>query len=548
MHLDDILREVTEAKATDVYLIPGAIPCMSIDGRYIPVRLAQGKRLPAEAAESFCRQMMTEAQWEEFQERKELNMAYMAEKTDRFRVNALHQRGSIGIVARRVVGDIPTMRSLGLPPQLRDVAVAENGIALVTGSTGSGKSTTLASMIEYRNNLLPGHIVTIEDPVEFVYHHKRSIVTQREVGIDTLTFDEALRNTLRQAPQVILIGELRDADTVKFAMHAAETGHLVLATLHSTNAILAIERILNFYPSSMKEQILIQLSLNLKAIICQRLVRRPNGGRVAAVELLMNSPRVQDLIAKGDMSSLKEALQTDRTGTSISFERALFKLAKRNLISKEDALQAADSANDLEIRFKGIGLDNDSRWEELDDPWAEIPGEFDLPDSLINNPKYQDAHAMGNYSNTSAPPLPKKPIQRPPQARRDAYGPTPSGPPPRRDPRDTGPAREPRDTGPPRRAPHPQQQQQQRPPQMGGPTPPTAPPVPQRQGSPQQRIPPPQSAAPAHQQGRPQPHPSVQGSPPSPVPPPRGREEETQKQRRATFPVGKPEEDFDELD
>lgn len=456
MRLDDILREATEARATDVYLVPGSVPCMSVEGNYIPVRCAGGRRVAAEQTAEFAQSAMTEKQWRDFESTLEMNMAYMSPNTERFRMNFFWQRGSIGMVARRVVADIPTLRALGLPPVLREVALADRGIVLVTGSTGSGKSTTLASMIDYRNHLLTGHIVTIEDPVEFVYRHRRSIVTQREVGIDTQGFHEALKNSLRQAPQVICIGELRDEDTVQFAMHASETGHLVFATLHSTNATLAIERILHFYPGEMKDQILIQLSLNLKAIICQRLVPRISGGRACAVEILINTPRVQDLIAKGDNGALKQAIALDNQTGLINFDRSLYNLVKQGKVSQDEALQAAESANDLGMKFKGIGITAGSSWEQTGDEWAAIRDDYEFPPVYLAKQKRRDSTGLV-YTNEGVAPLPpprpaqnmaRRPEAGPPApgqgpqpgpGRVPSSGPPPGGPPPGGPPRPAGP-------------------------------------------------------------------------------------------------------------
>jgi pilus retraction protein PilT len=427
MRLDEVLVEATQSGATDVFLAAGAVPCLQVDGVYMPLKLSRGHRLPNDLAIRLAREAMNERQWTEFEKTMEANLAYMTDTAGRYRLNVFFQRGTVAMVCRRVVTDIPTMRQLGLPPVLRQVALADRGIVLVTGSTGSGKSTTLASLIDYRNHLRTGHIVTIEDPVEFVYRHHRSIVTQREVGIDTLSFHEALKNTLRQAPQVICIGELRDAETVQFAMHASETGHLVFATLHSTNASLALERILHFYPGELKEQLLIQLALNLKAILSQRLIPRARGGRVAAVEILINTPRIQDLITKGEMGGLRMALAAENSDGNLSFDKSIYRLHRRGLITMEDALQAAESANDLQIKFRGIGITPGSSWEDLADPWARIASDYEPPD-----PTGPQKTTGGSYTNEgapmmrpapSAPAAPGPPQAKPPQA--PAPGPAP---------------------------------------------------------------------------------------------------------------------------
>ncbi len=412
MLLDAFLQEVNENSATDLYLVAGAVPCLNRDGQFMAVKASKMQRVTPQQMEEFARYLMNESQWEAFCESRECNLAHMSEKAGRYRVNIFWQRGSIAIVMRRIIMDIPTLKQLGLPPVLRDIALADRGIILVTGATGSGKSTTMASMLDYRNHVRTGHIISIEDPVEFVYQHRRSIVTQREVGIDTLSFQEALRNSLRQAPQVISIGELRDAETVKFAMHASETGHLVFATLHSTNAPLTVERVLNFYPGNHKEQVQIQLSLNLKAIISQRLIRNVQGGRVAAVEVLINTPRISDLVAKGDQSELKQSMGAENEHGIVNFAKSLFRLTKRGFISKEDALLAADSANDLELKFRGIGITPGSSWDDLSDPWQYVGGEYDPPATWLRS----------KGAPAAAPPPPRQAAAQP--AREDLAPPT----------------------------------------------------------------------------------------------------------------------------
>ncbi|MEO8377680.1 MAG: PilT/PilU family type 4a pilus ATPase [Candidatus Sumerlaeota bacterium] len=401
MRLDDILTEANRARATDVYLTAGAVPCLQCDGVYSPLRMSNGQRLAPDLSERLAREAMTERQWADFEKTMEANVAYMTESAGRYRINVYLQRGTVGLVCRRVVTEIPTMRQLGLPPVLRNAALADRGIVLICGSTGCGKSTTLASLINYRNNLRTGHIVTIEDPIEFVYAHRRSIVTQREVGIDTLSFHEALKNSLRQAPQVICIGELRDSETVQFAMHASETGHLVFATLHSTNASLALERILHFYPGEFKEQILMQLALNLRAIVAQRLVPRVKGGRTAAVEILVNTPRMQDLIQKGDLAVIRTAMAAENSDGSVHFDKAIYRLFKRGAITQDEALLAAESANDLMMKLRGMGIAAGSSWEDMSDSWANIRGDYDSPDGPNAAPAQKNSG--GTYTNEGAP-------------------------------------------------------------------------------------------------------------------------------------------------
>lgn len=410
MLLDDLLKEACEFSATDVYLIVGAVPCMSIEGRFMAPKCSRGQRLTPEAIESFAREMMTEAQWDEFLDTREANLAYMKPEIGRFRVNVLMQRGSLGMVLRRVVMEIPTMRELGLSPVLRNIALADRGIVLVTGSTGCGKSTTMASMIDYRNHLRTGHIVTIEDPIEFVYQHRRSVVTQREVGMDTLSFEEALRNSMRQSPQVISIGELRDASTVEFALHAAETGHLVFATLHSTNAILALERVMHFFPPTNRELVRLQLALNFRAIICQRLPRAVDGGRACAAEVLMNTPRIQDLLRKDDFGGIAAVLAGENNDGMLDFDRALYKLARRGIISPEEALTHSDSSSNLQMKFRGIGIEAGSSWEDLDDPWQYIDDDYEPPPNFTGPEFDPDGAGAPVYTNENAPPMSAKSV------------------------------------------------------------------------------------------------------------------------------------------
>ncbi len=378
MNFVEILKEASAKKATDVYLITGAVPCINVEGHFSVPTTARNKRLSPQALEVFAKSVMSTAHWDELNDKCELNIAFMDPDIGRFRVNALWQRGSLGLVMRRVEMNIPTLKELGLPIVMRNVSLADRGIVLVCGSTGSGKSTTMASVLDYRNHLRSGHIVTIEDPIEFVYRHRRSIVTQREVGLDTHSFEEALKNSLRQAPQVISIGELRTAETVQFAMHAAETGHLVFATLHSTNAVAALERVMHFYPSSMERQVLSQLSLNLRTIICQRLIPNLEGGRSCATEVFMNNPRIQELIARGELGELKQYInEINHQDGTISFDKSLYILAKQGKISEQNALKYAESENDLSLKFKGMGLSHE--WENVENPWDSIEDPYSLP-------------------------------------------------------------------------------------------------------------------------------------------------------------------------
>jgi twitching motility protein PilU len=323
--------------------------------------------------------IMNEKQQREFAENMEMNMAMSLPGVSRFRVNIFQQRGSVGLVVRRIKAEVASLGELGLPDILKDIVMSKRGLVLMVGATGSGKSTSLAAMIDHRNSTEAGHIITIEDPIEFVHRHKKSIVTQREVGFDTHTFQTALKNTLRQAPDVILIGEIRDTETMEAAITFAETGHLCLGTLHSNNANQAIERIMNFFPLERHAQIYLQLSLNLRSIISQRLVPSTDGRRTPALEILIDTPRIKDLIKKGDVDTLKEGMEQGVQEGSQTFDQALFALYKAGTISLEQALINADSANNLRLKIKLAGLKIDEE-PEPDQPGTDgaKPGPFQV--------------------------------------------------------------------------------------------------------------------------------------------------------------------------
>ncbi len=344
-----LLAVMVEHDASDLYLTVDSPPCYRVNG---VVRPAGNRSLTPEETEALAVSIMNERQQREFDRDNEQNLALYYPTLGRFRVNSFRQRGCTGVVIRQIKSNIPTIDDLGLPPVLKDVAMTKRGLVLIVGATGSGKSTTMAAMIDYRNTNQAGHIITIEDPIEFVHMHKKSLITQREVGIDTMTYHAALKNALRQAPDVILVGEIRDLETMEAAITFAETGHLCLATLHSNNANQAMERIMNFFQPERHRQIYLQLSLNLRGVISQRLVRTLEGNRIAAVEILLGSPRVKDLIHKGEISELKEAMEKSQTVGMQTFDHALFSLYQEKKITLEEALKNADSANNLRLRVK----------------------------------------------------------------------------------------------------------------------------------------------------------------------------------------------------
>ena len=344
-----LLSVMNEHNASDLYITCDSPPSYRVNGT---VRPAGNRCLDPEQTELLAMSVMSEKQQREFQASNEQNLALYYPSMGRFRVNIFRQRGCIGMVIRQIRTNILTIEDLDLPSILKEVSMTKRGLVLLVGATGSGKSTTLAGMVDYRNTNQAGHIITIEDPIEFIHSHKKSIVTQREIGMDTENYHIALKNALRQAPDVVLIGEIRDLETMEAAITFAETGHLCLATLHSNNANQAMERIMNFFPAERHKQIYLQLSLNLRAIISQRLVRTMSGERIAAVEVLLGSPRVRDLIHKGEIAEIKEAMEKSTTIGMQTFDHHLFGLYSEGKITLEEALKNADSANNLRLRIK----------------------------------------------------------------------------------------------------------------------------------------------------------------------------------------------------
>jgi twitching motility protein PilU len=346
----DLLRLMVSRNGSDLFLTADFPPAIKVDGKVTKV---SPQPLTGQHTLALARAVMNDKQAAEFERTKECNFAISPQGIGRFRVNAFIQQGQIGLVLRTIAQQIPTIDGLGLPKILKDIAMTQRGLAIFVGATGSGKSTSLAAMVDWRNDNSYGHIITVEDPVEFVHPHKNCIVTQREVGIDTDGWEPALKNTLRQAPDVILMGEIRDRETMEHAVAFAETGHLCMATLHANSANQALDRIINFFPEERRAQLLMDLSLNLRAIVSQRLLpRQQTKGRVAAVEVLLNTPLVADLIFKGEVGEIKELMKRSRELGMQTFDQALFDLYEARLISYEDALRNADSLNDLRLNIK----------------------------------------------------------------------------------------------------------------------------------------------------------------------------------------------------
>lgn len=352
----DLLRMMLAKNASDLFITSGFPPALKIDGKVTPVT---NQTLTNQQCKEIARSIMNDKQASEFDATKECNFAIGLPNVARFRVNTFIQRGSVGMVFRTITTKIPKFEELGLPDVLKEISLTKRGLVIFVGGTGSGKSTSLAAMVGYRNENTYGHIITIEDPIEFVHDHKNCIITQREVGVDTENWFAALKNTLRQAPDVILIGEIRDRETMDYAIAFAETGHLCLATLHANSTNQALDRIINFFPEERRQQLLMDLSLNAKAFISQRLIpRKGTKGRVPAVEVMLNSPLIADLIFKGEVHEIKEIMAKSRELGMQTFDQALFDLHEADLITYEDALRNADSVNDLRLKIKLEGKDS----------------------------------------------------------------------------------------------------------------------------------------------------------------------------------------------
>ncbi|HRF30469.1 MAG: PilT/PilU family type 4a pilus ATPase [Azonexus sp.] len=357
--MHDLLRLMSQKKGSDLFITAGFPPAIKIDGKITPV---SNQVLTSQHTAELARSIMNDRQASEFEATKECNFAISPAGIGRFRVNALVQQGRVGVVCRTINMTIPTLDELLLPPVLKDLAMTKRGLIIFVGGTGTGKTTSLAALVDYRNENSYGHIITIEDPIEYVHDHKNCIVTQREVGVDTDDWGPALKNTLRQAPDVILMGEIRDRNTMDYAIAFAETGHLALATLHANSANQAIDRIINFFPEERRQQLLMDLSLNLRAMVSQRLIPKKDGkGRIAAIEVMLNSPLISDLIFKGEVHEIKEIMKKSRELGMQTFDQALFDLYEAGKITYEDALRNADSLNDLRLQIKLHGKESKDR-------------------------------------------------------------------------------------------------------------------------------------------------------------------------------------------
>lgn len=364
MGFNDLLKMMIEKDGSDLFLTTGAPPSMKAHGKLIPLI---DKKLPEGMVKKIAYQIMNDDQIAEFEKNPEMNLAIADPDIGRFRVNIFQQRGELGIVARNIKTEIPDAASLGLPPVLSDLIMSKRGIILFVGGTGSGKSTSLAALIDHRNKNSDGHIITIEDPVKFFHPHQGCIVNQREVGVDTNSYEEALKNTLRQAPDVILIGEIRSQETMEHALAFAETGHLCLSTLHANNANQALDRIINFFPDERHKQLFLDLSLNLVAFVSQRLIPTVDGKRAAAIEILIGTPRVCDLIKQGKVMEIKEVMEKSEQQGMKTFDSALFDLYQEGKISYEEALKNADSKNNLRLKIQLAEGKTGEEEDDLDD-------------------------------------------------------------------------------------------------------------------------------------------------------------------------------------
>jgi twitching motility protein PilU len=357
--MHDLLRLMTQKNGSDLFITANFPPAIKVDGRITPV---SSQILTAQHTAELARSIMNDRQATEFETTKECNFAISPSGIGRFRVNAMLQQSRVAVVCRTINLTIPTLADLGLPTVLKDIAMTKRGLVIFVGGTGTGKTTSLAALVDHRNKNSYGHIITVEDPIEFIHEHKNCIITQREIGVDTDSWEAALKNTMRQAPDVILMGEIRDRMTMDLAIAFAETGHLCLATLHANSTNQAIDRVINFFPEERRHQLLMDLSLNLRAMISQRLLAKKDGkGRVAAIEIMLNSPLISDLIFKGEVVEIKEIMKKSRELGMQTFDQALFDLYEGGRITYEDALRNADSVNDLRLQIKLHGKDAKDR-------------------------------------------------------------------------------------------------------------------------------------------------------------------------------------------
>lgn len=372
-YIQTLLLWMTKNDASDLFILAGFPPAVKIHGELIPI--PDAPRIMPEQSHLLTTSVMNSMQYAEFENTKECNFAISLSGVGRFRVNALQQRASAGMVIRVIRTSIPKLHDLGVPALLGELSMTKRGLLIMVGATGSGKSTTLAAMIDHRNENSKGHIITIEDPIEFTHNHKKCIITQREVGVDTDSWGAALKNTLRQAPDVIFMGEIRDRETMEYALQFAETGHLCMATLHANNANQAIDRVINFFPEERRSQTLMDLGMNLRAMVSQRLIPKKGGGRVPAIEILINTPLVSDKILKGETSDLKEVMKKSRESGMITFDESLYHLYKSGQISFEDGYRNADSANEyrLKVKLDSAGAGEDAQnTATADTPQEEV--------------------------------------------------------------------------------------------------------------------------------------------------------------------------------
>ena len=376
LSMESLLKLMVQNQGSDLFLSVGAPPAMKIDGE---IKRFKADNLAPEDTDRLAHEIIdTDQAWEEFREKGGANLAMSLENVGRFRVNVFRQRHSVGMVIRRINTSVPGFEELGLPEVLKDIVSYKRGLVFVVGATGSGKSTTLASMIDHRNRTQAGHILTLEDPIEFIHDHQKSLVNQREIGMDAEDWESALNDALRQAPDVVLVGEIRNRESMEHALHLADTGHLTLATLHSTNAAQTLDRIRNLFPEDRHTQILQDLSLNLRAVVGQRLPRRPNGGRAAALEVFVNTPRAADFIVGEQFGALKDVMEDDQQFGMQSFDEACVNLYKEGKIDAEEAMHSSDSPNNVRIAIKNYERERGGTMPDEDGSAGSAVPDFEL--------------------------------------------------------------------------------------------------------------------------------------------------------------------------